>query len=114
MSPFYRKALLLAAGIAVAGGTAAYLQSRKSSRRSDSFGHYNGDTDDRQSEAIVRTSNIVKENRQKKKGGFRSLHVLAAIILSRMGQLGARDLLVLVTTVVRFPFCCVFHFLSTI
>ncbi|OMO65399.1 ABC transporter D family member 1-like protein [Corchorus olitorius] len=36
-----RKALLLASGIVVAGGVAAYVQSRFSSKRPDSCGHYN-------------------------------------------------------------------------
>ncbi|KAM7517453.1 hypothetical protein LguiB_016415 [Lonicera macranthoides] len=100
-----RKTLLLASGIIVAGGTAAaYMQSRNSCKRStDSFGHCNGllRDDNEQSEKVVGTNNnIVKKSRQKKTGGLRSLQVLAAILLSHMGRMGARDLLALVATVV--------------
>uniref|UniRef100_A0A5B6Z6Q8 Putative Peroxisomal membrane ABC transporter family, PMP family isoform 1 n=1 Tax=Davidia involucrata TaxID=16924 RepID=A0A5B6Z6Q8_DAVIN len=95
-----RKTLLLATGIIVAGGTAAYMQSRYSCKRPASFGHYNGITDNKeQSNKVVGNDNIVKKSRQKK-GGLRSLQVLAAILLSHMGRMGARDLLALVAVVV--------------
>ncbi|KAL3527746.1 hypothetical protein ACH5RR_012402 [Cinchona calisaya] len=96
-----RKSLLLAAGIVVAGGTAAaYMQSRSNTRKHSSVGHYDGLTDDKESPAKkAGKSNIVKKSRQTT-GGLRSLHVLAAILLSRMGQVGARNLFALVTTVV--------------
>ena len=101
----YRKTLLLATGIIVAGGTAAaYMQSRNSCKRpTESFGHCNGllSDDNEQSDKVVGTNNnIVKKSRQKKKGGLRSLQVLAAILLSHMGRMGAGDLLALVATVV--------------
>lgn len=92
--------MLLAAGIAVAGGTAAYMRIRNNSTQSDSFRHHNGDIGDKeQSEKLGRESNIVKKSRQKK-GGLKSLQVLAAILLSRMGRPGAKELLALVATVV--------------
>ncbi|PPS05583.1 hypothetical protein GOBAR_AA15060 [Gossypium barbadense] len=37
-----QKALLLASGIVVAGGTAAYVHSRFSNKKADSYSHYNG------------------------------------------------------------------------
>ena len=43
------------------------------------------------------------KNKQKK-GGLKSLQVLAAILLSEMGQLGAKNLLSLVSIVVSL-FC---------
>lgn len=43
------------------------------------------------------------KNKQKK-GGLKSLQVLAAVLLSEMGRLGARDLLALVGIVVSL-FC---------
>lgn len=39
---------------------------------------------------------------RKKKAGLRSLQVLAAILLSRMGKKGARNLLAIVAIVVSF------------
>ncbi|KAK6258893.1 hypothetical protein SCA6_013367 [Theobroma cacao] len=91
-----RKALLLASGIVVAGGAAAYVQSRFSSKKPNSYCHYNGDRDNREnSDEVVKNNNNVKGTTQKK-SGLKSLQVLAAILLSEMGQIGARDLLALV------------------
>ncbi|XP_022739665.1 ABC transporter D family member 1-like isoform X2 [Durio zibethinus] len=95
-----RKALLLASGIVVAGGAAAYVQSRFSSNKADSYGHYNGVRENREiSDEVLKKNNNVKGTTQKK-GGLKSLQVLAAILLSEMGQIGARDLLALVGIVV--------------
>ncbi|KAL9332697.1 hypothetical protein ACSQ67_002307 [Phaseolus vulgaris] len=87
-----RKTLLLASGILIAGGTAAYMQSRSRVNRPDLFGHCNGHNNDREftEEAGLNASN----NKQKK--GLKSLQLLASILLSDMGKLGARDLLGLV------------------
>ncbi|KAL5753520.1 hypothetical protein ACOSP7_021740 [Xanthoceras sorbifolium] len=94
-----RKSLLIASGIIAAGGTAAYLHSRFSSKKSDSFGHYNGLGDDKgKSVKVVKDGGNVKKTQ--KKGGLKSIQVLAAILLSEMGQMGARDLLALVGIVV--------------
>ncbi|XP_062083727.1 ABC transporter D family member 1 [Humulus lupulus] len=90
-----RKTLLLATGIVFAGGTAAYVQSRFSSRKSDPLGHYNGLPNSQSNSE----DKALKKNPDKK-GGLKSLKVLAAILLSRMGQMGARDLLSLVAIVV--------------
>ncbi|KAH9670041.1 ABC transporter D family member 1 [Citrus sinensis] len=91
-----RKTILLASGILVAGGTAAYLKSRFSSKKPDTFSHYNGlgDSERKPDKAVANRSNIKKANQ--KKGGLKSLQVLAAILLSEMGKMGARDLLALV------------------
>lgn len=95
-----RKTLLVAAGVLVAGGTAAYMQSRFSCRRPNSFGHYNGISNEGETpDKEVGNNDIVKKNKQKK-GGLRSLQVLAAILLSQIGRLGLRDLLALVAIVV--------------
>ncbi|KAL5566353.1 hypothetical protein UlMin_029517 [Ulmus minor] len=94
-----RKTLLLATGIAVAGGTAAYVQSRYSSKKNAPFGHYNGLNNDRGNEEGEPNDSIRKKNSDKK-GGLKSLKVLAAILLSKMGKMGARDLLGLVAIVV--------------
>lgn len=101
---FHRKTLLLATGILVAGGTAAYVQSRFSSKKPDSFHHYNGLNDDKEKleNVVSDTSNVKKTTR--KKGGLKSLKVLAAILLSEMGKMGARDLLALVAIVVSLFF----------
>ena len=80
------------------------MQSRFSSRRFDSFGHYNGlSNESERPNKEVANNDIVKKNNQKK-GGLKSLQVLAAILLSQIGRLGVRDLLALVAIVVGFPF----------
>ncbi|XP_019185646.1 PREDICTED: ABC transporter D family member 1 [Ipomoea nil] len=96
-----RKTLLLATGIVVAGGSAAaYMQSRKSLKNQSSIDQYDGPSGDVELNTSVGMSDsIVKKSRQKK-GGLRSLKVLAAILLSRMSSLGTRDLLALIVTVV--------------
>ncbi|XP_061336567.1 ABC transporter D family member 1 [Gastrolobium bilobum] len=93
-----RKALLLASGILVVGGTAAYI-SRFRVNKHDLFGHCNGHNNDKEvaEEEIVKGTTAPK-NKQKK-GRSKSLQVLAAILLSEMGQLGARDLLALIAIV---------------
>lgn len=99
---FHRKALLLASGILVAGGTATYLQSRFSRRKPDSFAQYNGVEDNEAKPGKGDKDGINQKKSKPKKGGSKSLKVLAAILLSEMGQLGARDLLALVGIVVSF------------
>ncbi|KAL0431950.1 UNVERIFIED_CONTAM: ABC transporter D family member 1 [Sesamum radiatum] len=88
-----RKALILATSIAVVGGTAtaAYIQSQKSSKRRNSFGHSNGVQDNKdEPDQLIGNDKNVKKSRQKR-GNLRSLQVLAAILLSRMGRMGAMD-----------------------
>lgn len=101
---FDRKALLLASGILIAGGTAAYMQSRFRVNKHDLFGHCNGHNNDKEvtEEEVMKGATTPKS--KQKRGGLKSLQVLAAIILSDMGKLGARDLLALVAVVVRL-FC---------
>ncbi|XP_038701935.1 ABC transporter D family member 1-like isoform X2 [Tripterygium wilfordii] len=100
MQKWVRKTLLVAAGILVAGGTAAYVQSRFSSKKIDSIHHYNGLGDDKEkSEKAVSDDNNRKKTMQKR-GGIKSLQVLASILLSKMGKMGAKDLLALVSIVV--------------
>ncbi|KAI4345241.1 hypothetical protein L6164_012381 [Bauhinia variegata] len=95
-----RKTLLLATGILVAGGSAAYLQSRFRASKHDFSGHCNGYTSDKEiAEEEVVNGNTAPKTKQKK-GGLKSIQVLAAILLSEMGRLGARDLLALVVIVV--------------
>ena len=82
-----------------AGGTAAYVQSRISSKKSDSFLHSNGLKDDK------KISNKLVTNDKKttqKKGGLKSLQVLAAVLLSHMGKMGAKDLLAMIAIAVSF------------
>lgn len=100
-----RKALLIASGILIAGGTAAYMQSRSRVNKHGLFDHENEHNDDKEvtNEEVMKVSASLK-NKQKK-GGLKSLKVLTAILLSEMGRLGVKDLLALVAIVVRF-FCC--------
>lgn len=88
-----------------AGGAVAYLQSRFSSKKPDSLGHYNETRDNTEnSNKVLKKNNNVKRTRQKK-GGLKSLQVLVAILLSKMGKVGSRDLLALVGTVVSLSIC---------
>ncbi|XP_034202477.1 ABC transporter D family member 1 isoform X1 [Prunus dulcis] len=95
-----RKTLLLATGIVVAGGTVAYVQSRLSHKKHDAIGHYNGLNDNEETTEKVVTNDHKLKKPPRKKGGLKSLQVLAAILLSEMGQMGVRDLLALVSIVV--------------
>ncbi|XP_002515826.3 ABC transporter D family member 1 isoform X1 [Ricinus communis] len=103
-----RKSLLLATGVLVAGGTAAaYVQSR---RRSDSFVQYNGRKDDignsdnnnndNDDNVVRKNEDKVKKKSTQKKGTLKSLHLLAAVLLSEMGKMGARDLFAMVAIAV--------------
>lgn len=93
---------MVASGIIVAGSTAAaYMKSRNSTKRPESFGHHNGVDDNSEGPDKVGGKNIsVKKSRQKK-GGLRSLKVLTAILISHMGKRSVRDFLSLLAIVVR-------------
>lgn len=90
-----RKSLLLATGILVTGGTAAYMHSRLSHERPGSFGHCNGP-----GSLTEGPENDNSKNSGQKKNALRSLQILAGILLSQIGRRGARDLLALVSVVV--------------
>ncbi|KAJ4967016.1 hypothetical protein NE237_018865 [Protea cynaroides] len=97
-----RRTLALAASILVAGGTAAYMQSwlRSRSGKPGFSDHYSEPAIDKEKSSKVNANdNVVKKTRLNK-GGLRSLKVLTAILLSRMGQRGAGDLLTLVAIVI--------------
>ncbi|KAL6554848.1 ATP-binding cassette sub- D member 1 [Orobanche gracilis] len=100
-----RKALLLATSIVAVGGTAAaFVQSRSSHKKHSSFDHHNGMNASRdESEQLIGNDNNVKKSRHRK-GNLRSLQILAAILLSRMGRLGAINIFSLVAIAVNFPF----------
>lgn len=109
-----RKSLLLAAGILVVGGTTAYVKSRNSSKKFDSFGHYNGlredndDSDERVTKEVKKTI--------KKKGSLKSLHVLASVLLSEMGKRGTSDLFAMIAIAVSLCYMLtqIFLFSSSI
>ncbi|KAJ0976938.1 hypothetical protein J5N97_012412 [Dioscorea zingiberensis] len=97
-----RRTLAIATSVVVVGGTYAYTQSRRRSRSikpddSDNdvlpSNHKENSTQNGTSDKLTRTS-------RRKEGGLRSLHVLAAILLSRIGPMGVRNLMALATTVV--------------
>ncbi|PKU87241.1 ABC transporter D family member 1 [Dendrobium catenatum] len=95
LSVSVRRTLALVAGVMVTGGTAVYMQSRitKSKRdRSKSSinvtGHLSQNGVDDKAAKILR----------KKRSGLRSLHILTAILLSKIGPTGLRTLVGLVTT----------------
>ncbi|KAI4325947.1 hypothetical protein MLD38_031305 [Melastoma candidum] len=95
-----RKTLLLATGIVVAGGTAAYVQSRVSRRNHDSFDNYNGVDNEKKKPDKVGKDLVKGKKSTWKKVGLKSLQVLTAILLSKMGQIGARNFLAIVGIVV--------------
>lgn len=76
------------------------MKSRISAKSPDSsFGLYNSfKASDEVSDKLVKTENTKKIT--KKKGGLKSLQILVAILLSKIGQMGARDLLSLIAIVV--------------
>ncbi|KAL1568041.1 ATP-binding cassette sub- D member 1, variant 2 [Salvia divinorum] len=97
-----RKALVLATSIVAVGGTAAaaYMQSRNSSRRHNSFGNSNGVEDIRnEQDQLIENDRNVRTSKQRR-GTLRSLQVLVAILLSRMGRMGALDILSLLAIAV--------------
>uniref|UniRef100_A0A1D1Z638 ABC transporter D family member 1 n=2 Tax=Anthurium amnicola TaxID=1678845 RepID=A0A1D1Z638_9ARAE len=97
-----RKTLAVVTGVLVAGGTAAYVQSRRQSRflRPDSSGHQKEpkSSPEKLSQNGLDVSSIKK--RKHTSGALKCLQVLTAILLSRMGPMGMRNLVALVTTVV--------------
>ncbi|XP_022942560.1 ABC transporter D family member 1-like [Cucurbita moschata] len=95
-----RKTLLFATGVVLVGGTAVYLQSRCRKKKSSSFDHYNGlDSNEERSINLAAEGSKIKKSTQKS-DGLRSLHALAAILLSKMDKKGAGDLLSLLGIVV--------------
>lgn len=101
-----RKSLLLATGILVVGGTAAYVQSRHSSKKPDSFGYSNGlkDNNDKLDKQV--TDEYYLKKTIQNKGSLKPLHVLAAVLLSDMGKMGARDLFTMVAIAVSLCSLC--------
>lgn len=89
-----RRTLAAAAGILVAGGAFAYMRSRhqSTSRRQgpSALAHVNNVQNGVHDNSVRRAT--------RKRGGLRSLHVLAAILLSQMGRSGMRNLLALLAT----------------
>jgi len=77
------------------------MQSRFRVSKPDLFGHCNGQNSDREITEEVGVN--VSKNKQKK--GLKSLQLLASIILTDMGKLGARDLLGLVAIAVSLFYC---------
>ncbi|KAG0469405.1 hypothetical protein HPP92_016105 [Vanilla planifolia] len=97
---FERRALALVAGAMVTGGTALYCQTRIRRNKHDSFKFSHEVATD----VVKLSQNGVDNNSTKrlsrKKGSLRSLHVLTAILLSKLGPYGLRTILALVTTAV--------------
>ncbi|KAG0470943.1 hypothetical protein HPP92_015489 [Vanilla planifolia] len=95
-----RRALALVAGAMVTGGTALYCQTRIRRNKHDSFKFSHEVATD----VVKLSQNGVDNNSTKrlsrKKGSLRSLHVLTAILLSKLGPYGLRTILALVTTAV--------------
>ncbi|CAL9054400.1 unnamed protein product [Musa banksii] len=97
-----RRTLAAVSAVLVAGGTFAYMQSRQSRISLNSHDSLNHITSRENEESLSQNSvndQLVRPARQRRKG-MRSLHALAAILLSRMGPNGMHNLLFLVTTAV--------------
>ncbi|KAK7280992.1 hypothetical protein RIF29_08607 [Crotalaria pallida] len=90
------KTLLLATGVLAAGGAAAYMQSRFRVNKHDLLGHCNGHNNNKEVTKDEVVKGAAEPKNKEKKGALKSLQLLSAILLSEMGQLGARDLLALV------------------
>lgn len=103
-----RKTLAIATGVLVAGGAAAYMQSKflKQNIRSTHSDDQNGHREDNMPmNGENKSSKKAKIIAGKQKGRLRSLHVLTALLLSRMGQIGAGNLLSLVAISVSSLLC---------
>ncbi|XP_039123082.1 ABC transporter D family member 1-like isoform X1 [Dioscorea cayenensis subsp. rotundata] len=99
-----RRTLVAVAGVLVAGGTAAYMQSRFqnwSTRLNSSIQNLPGNVE----ETLTRkgtndNSNDNPRKRSLKKRGLKSIRVLLAILISKLGPMGTHNLLALVVTAV--------------
>lgn len=79
------------------------MQSRSRCRRHNSSGHSNGVEDIRnEHDQLIGNDRNVRTSKQRR-GTLRSLQVLVAILLSRMGRMGAIDILSLLAIAVKFP-----------
>lgn len=104
-----RRTLAAVSAVLVAGGTVAYIQSHRCRKIPKSEESSNHTISRENGESLSRngvSDHPVRVARSGRKG-LRSLHVLAAILLSRMGTNGIWNLMALVTTAVSF-FCYVF------
>lgn len=103
---YCRRTLALVTGFMVTGGTAVYMQSRISKSKRDksessiTVRHLSQNGADDEKAKILR----------RKKSGLRSLHVLTAILLSKIGLTGLRNLVGLVTTAVSCIFVFILYF----
>ncbi|XP_039120434.1 ABC transporter D family member 1-like isoform X2 [Dioscorea cayenensis subsp. rotundata] len=97
-----RRTLAIATSIVVVGGTYAYTQLRQRSKSIKPDESINGVLPSNHEENSIQngTSDNLTRSSRRKGGGLRSLQVLAAILLSRMGSMGVRNLIALVTTAV--------------
>ncbi|KAM0940004.1 putative ABC-type fatty-acyl-CoA transporter [Dioscorea sansibarensis] len=97
-----RRTLAIATSIVAVGGTYAYTQLRRRGKSIKSDDSVNGvlSSNHRENSTQNGTSDKLPRSSRQKGGGLRSLQVLAAILLSRMGSTGVRNLIALVTTVV--------------
>ncbi|XP_047326997.1 ABC transporter D family member 1-like [Impatiens glandulifera] len=97
-----RKSLFLVTGVFAAGGMAAYVQSRHYDINSNPFSicYWLPNKNKQELEVEDVNDNKLKQSKRKRKNGLKSVRVLAAILVSHIGQMGARDLLALVGIVV--------------
>ncbi|KAJ0960447.1 hypothetical protein J5N97_001729 [Dioscorea zingiberensis] len=104
-----RRTMLAVAGILVVSGSVAYMQSGLSNRLTminSSIQTLPGNLEETlmQNETNDNSNDNRRRIRSQKNGGLRSIHVLAAILISRMGPRGMQNLLALVTTVSLYMF----------
>ncbi|KAJ0960282.1 hypothetical protein J5N97_001897 [Dioscorea zingiberensis] len=99
-----RRTMLAVAGVLVVSGSVAYMQSGLSNRLTminSSIQTLPGNLEEMlmQNETNDNSNDNRRRISSQKNGGLRSMHVLAAILISRMGPRGMQNLLALVTTV---------------
>ncbi|XP_072974928.1 ABC transporter D family member 1 [Typha angustifolia] len=97
-----RRTFALVSTALLAGGTIAYMQSRqhkRSARQESSNGLCATDNGEESLSQNGIEGKSVRATKQRR-GGLRSLHVLAAILLKQMGPMGMRNLVALGATVV--------------
>lgn len=76
------------------------MQSRNSCKKHNRYDQSNGVEESKKESDQLTIKEKHAQKSRRKRGNFRSLQVLAAILLSRMGRMGAMDILSLVAVAV--------------
>ncbi|XP_031495991.1 ABC transporter D family member 1 [Nymphaea colorata] len=99
--PSRRRALAVATAVFLTGGTAAYLHSRRCRGHSQNYFRTKTELDSGAEKSNnVDTNGPHHQGKLQKRSGLKSLHILARILLSRIGEKGIQNLVSLVAIAV--------------